>query len=62
MSIGKDNKREFESLLVENKQPFTYLGKTGGGRLSINNKIDLELKILAELYFNTIPNIMNSEE
>ena len=62
VSISKDNKREFESLLVKYKQPYTYLGKTGGGRLNINDKIDLELRILAELYFNTIPIIMNSEE
>ncbi|MCZ6701884.1 MAG: AIR synthase-related protein, partial [Ignavibacteria bacterium] len=62
VSIGKDNKREFESLLLEYKQPYTYLGKTGGGGLNINDRIDLELRILAELYFNTIPIIMNNEE
>ncbi len=62
VSIGKNNKREFESLLAKYKQPYTYLGKTGGDSLNINNKIDLELRILAKLYFNTIPIIMNSEE
>ena len=62
VSASPNNKEKFESKLKEFNQPFTYLGKAGGERFKINDGIDLTLNSLAELYFNTIPNIMNSEK
>ncbi|MFC2103483.1 phosphoribosylformylglycinamidine synthase subunit PurL [Bacteroidota bacterium] len=62
VSVSPENKAVFESKLTESKQLFSYLGKTGGSKLKINNKIDIELNLLSEIYFSTIPNIMSSEK
>jgi phosphoribosylformylglycinamidine synthase len=62
VSVSPNNKENFESKLKEFNQPFTYFGSTGGERFKINDEIDLRLNSLAELYFNTIPDIMNSEK
>ena len=62
VSISPNNKEKFESKLKEFNQAFIYLGKTGGKSLKINDEIDLRLNSLAALYFNTIPDIMNSEK
>jgi phosphoribosylformylglycinamidine synthase len=62
VSVSPANKDKFESTLKEFQQLFSYLGKTGGSKLIINNKIDIELNILSEIYFTTIPNIMSSEK
>jgi len=62
VSVSPNNKEFFESKLKEFNQPFTYLGIVGGESLIINDEIDLGLNSLAELYFNTIPKIMNSEK
>jgi phosphoribosylformylglycinamidine synthase len=62
VSISPGNKDKFESKLKEFDQPFTYLGKAGGDKFKINDEIDLDLEKIAELFYSTIPNIMNSEE
>ena len=62
VSILPENKENFEAKLKGFNQPFTYLGVTGGERLIINDKINLELTEIADLYYNSIPNIMNSEK
>ncbi len=59
VSILKNNKDKFESYLNRQDQPFTCLGETKGTNLSVNNKIKMSTKRLSELYYNTIPNIMN---
>jgi phosphoribosylformylglycinamidine synthase len=61
VSVSPSNKESFESKLKEFNQPFTYLGTAGGESFKINDEINLRLNLLAELYFNTIPDIMNSE-
>ena len=62
VSVSPGNKQKFESSLREFKQPFMYLGKTGGDSLKINDNIDVELDRIADLYYNAIPNIMKREE
>ncbi len=59
ISVSPDKKDELEKLFAGHNQKFTLLGKTGGERLKVNTKIDLELDILADIYFNTITRIMN---
>jgi phosphoribosylformylglycinamidine synthase len=62
VSVSNENRKKFESKLNESQQSFSCLGKTGGNRLKINNKINLDLAELSEVYFATIPNIMSSEK
>jgi len=62
VSVSPNKREYFESKLKEFNQPFTYLGKAGGESIKINDEIDLSINSLAELYFNTIPNIMRSEK
>jgi phosphoribosylformylglycinamidine synthase len=62
VSVSPRNKERFESVLREFVQPFQYLGKTGGESLKINDSIDLNLDKIADLYYNTIQNIMKRED
>ena len=59
VSIKPENKDELEKILNESKQIFTYLGKTGGKKLKVNDEINISLDELAEKYYLTIPRIMN---
>jgi phosphoribosylformylglycinamidine synthase II len=59
VSIQKNNKDKFESYLKNNNQVFIFLGETKGTSLSVNNKIHISIKRLLQLYYSTIPNIMN---
>ena len=59
VSIKPENKDELEKILNEYKQIFTYLGKTGGKKLKVNDVINISLDELAEKYYLTIPRIMN---
>ncbi len=59
VSIKPENKNVFEKILNESKQIFTYLGKTGGSKLKVNDEIDISLDELADKYYLTIPRIMN---
>ncbi|MEJ2195271.1 MAG: phosphoribosylformylglycinamidine synthase subunit PurL [Ignavibacteriaceae bacterium] len=61
VSVSPGNKEKFESSLKEFNQPYMYLGKTGGDSLRINDTINVGLDRIAELYYNTIPNIMKRE-
>jgi len=62
VSVSPGKKDKFESTLREFKQPFMYLGNTGGDSLKINDYVDVELDRIADLFYNTIPNIMKREE
>ena len=59
VSTSEKNKKEFEKYLSTQKQEYFYLGKTGGNKFSVNNKMELMLNELSDIYFNTIPRIMN---
>ncbi|HVO73260.1 MAG TPA: phosphoribosylformylglycinamidine synthase subunit PurL, partial [Ignavibacteriaceae bacterium] len=58
VSVPKDKKEEFELYLRKKEQTFTKLGTTGGSNLKVNSKINMDLKRLSDLYYNTITRIM----
>ena len=60
VSVSKNNKVKFESYLKEKNQPFILLGETGGDSLSVNDKLEINIKRLIDIYYSTISNIMNA--
>lgn len=60
VSVKEKNQKEFESIINKKKQPRRLLGKTINGKFNVNGKINLDLKELCEIYYNTIPRIMNA--
>jgi phosphoribosylformylglycinamidine synthase len=59
VSVKEKSKKEFESILIKKKQHHTLLGRTIAGKFNVNDTIKLELIELSEIYYNTIPQIMN---
>jgi phosphoribosylformylglycinamidine synthase len=59
VTIKEKNKNKFESYLNETCQVYAFLGITGGDTFRVNDKIKLGLNRLVDLYYNTIPSIMN---
>jgi len=59
VSVGSERQKEFEDFLKEQDQVFQFLGKTGGQNLKVNDKINLPVEKLINLYYNSIPSIMN---
>jgi len=53
-------KNDFEDYLKKQNQTFKFLGITGGNNLKLNEKINFTLEKLIDLYYNTIPRIMNA--
>src|SRR3989339_154962 len=60
VSVKEKNQKEFESILNKKKQGCILLGKTTIKNYNVNGKINLGLKELSEIYYNTIPRIMNA--
>jgi phosphoribosylformylglycinamidine synthase II len=58
VSVSYSQKDEFEKILKENQQAYFYAGKTGGKEMRINN-ISVSMEKLIDIYYNTIPRIMN---
>ena len=61
LSINPEHKSEFESICNSNEIIFQNIGTTGGDHLNINNKLNISLSELSNIYFNTIPEIMNAK-
>jgi phosphoribosylformylglycinamidine synthase len=61
VSIKPEYKSEFESLLKSNNIIRQFIGKTGGNELNINDLFIFSLTKLADIYYNTLSNIMNPE-
>lgn len=59
VSVKEKNQKVFQSILNKKNQYYKLLGKTTGRNFSINGKISLDLNELSEIYYNTIPRIMN---
>ncbi|MDP4174418.1 MAG: phosphoribosylformylglycinamidine synthase subunit PurL [Bacteroidota bacterium] len=59
LSVSKDKKDAFESLVKASGLPYLLLGKTGGNSLKVNNKYEFELKHISDLYYNSISKLMN---
>ena len=62
VSVTKNKKDEFERILQSFNQPFIQSGVVGGSSLKINEEINVGLKTLSDLYFNTISRIMSGEK
>jgi phosphoribosylformylglycinamidine synthase len=62
VSVPEAKKSEFEKLVGNQKQPFNFIGLVGGFSLKINDDIDIEVDMLADLYFNTISRIMSGDK
>ena len=60
VSVKEKNQKNFESLLKNKNQFYFFLGKTVDKNFTVNNKIILELKELTDIYYKTIPEIMNA--
>jgi phosphoribosylformylglycinamidine synthase subunit PurL len=59
VSVDHKNKDKFENSLKEKEQTFAFIGKTGGDKFVVNNKLKFELNNLSDIYYNTISRIMN---
>jgi len=59
VSINPEKKNEFEEFLKNKNQYFEFIGTTGGKSLKVNESINISLERLADLYYNSIPSIMN---
>jgi len=60
VSVKTENKKKLEDLLKEKNQHFLLIGNTKANGFKVNNEILLELDELAEIYYSTIPRIMNA--
>ncbi|MFN4111630.1 MAG: phosphoribosylformylglycinamidine synthase subunit PurL [Ignavibacteria bacterium] len=61
ISIDKNNKRELERILIENKFPFEEVGVVGGKSLKINDVIELDLNQIYEAYYNSFSAMMENQ-
>jgi phosphoribosylformylglycinamidine synthase len=61
VSISNNKKNAFEKILSSSSQTFSQIGTVGGSVLKLNEDISVSLDILSDLYYNTIPRIMNRE-
>lgn len=60
VSVEQKNKIEFESILKKNNQKFYLLGKTIDNIFNVNDIVVLDVAELSDIYYNTIPRIMNA--
>jgi phosphoribosylformylglycinamidine synthase len=60
VSVKSENKNEFEAKVEEHDQPFSFVGKTVERKFDVNGKIFSDVDELSDIYYNTIPRIMNA--
>jgi len=60
VSIHVKNQMELESILNKKQQYYKLLGKTIAEKFRVKAKIDLDLNELSNIYYKTIPSIMNA--
>ncbi len=60
VSVEQKIKEDFESVLRKNNQKFYLLGKTSENIFNVNNVVVLDVAELSDIYYNTIPRIMNA--
>lgn len=60
VSVEPKNKTDFESTLKKNNQRFYLLGKTIENIFNLNDVVFLDVAELSDIYYNTIPRIMNA--
>jgi len=59
VSVDKSKKESFETLTSKFFTPYNYIGETGGKNLKINEEINFSLDQLMELYYSSIPKLMD---
>jgi phosphoribosylformylglycinamidine synthase subunit PurL len=59
ISVSPEKKEETDAVLLSMKQPFELIGKTGGNTFEVNSRYKFSLERIADLYYNTITDIMN---
>uniref|UniRef100_A0A7V2ZL67 Phosphoribosylformylglycinamidine synthase subunit PurL n=1 Tax=Ignavibacterium album TaxID=591197 RepID=A0A7V2ZL67_9BACT len=62
ISTSESNSNKLELELKKSEISFHKLGVVRGNSLKIKDLFEIELNILSEIYFNTIPKIMSGEE
>ncbi len=62
ISIPESNKDKLELELKQRGVSFNKLGVVKGNKFNLKNMFEIELSILSDIYFNTIPKIMSGEE
>lgn len=60
ISVRKEDQNKLEELLAKNSQHFLFIGQTTEKKFKVNDEIVLELNELSEIYYSTIPRIMNA--
>ncbi len=59
VSVTKENREKFESLISQGFTPYTCIGETGGKDLVINDQYTFSVDHLIDLYYNSISNRMH---
>ena len=62
ISVSQKTRTKLEEILKNQKLEFYYLGKVGGDKMLIKDYFKVSITELSDIYFNTIPKIMSSEE
>jgi phosphoribosylformylglycinamidine synthase len=61
ISISPNNKNQVEELIRSYQISFTQLGVVGGRTLKLRDLFEVDLIEINEIYYNTIPKLMSSE-
>ncbi len=59
VSIDPEKKERFENHASKSFVPFQSLGKVGGNKMKLNSQYEFSIEKLKDVYYKTIPNIMN---
>jgi phosphoribosylformylglycinamidine synthase len=60
LSVKEHDKQEFENIFKKNDVPIYSLGRVQGTRFNLNNNISVPLDELADMYYNTLPKLMEN--
>ena len=59
VSVSSEQEENFKKIIQGNPVPVSLIGKTGDDFLTINEQLKIPLKKLIDLYYRSIPEIMN---
>ncbi len=59
ISIAEEQKKELEELFHKQSVMLDLLGQVGGSTFSLNSKISFPIKNLVDIYYQTLPSIMD---
>ena len=58
ISVKEENGQAIEEHFAHNNVPIVSIGQVGGPNLSINDRISVTVDELEQMYYNTIPGLM----